>query len=84
MKLFHGRGCPECFGSGYMGRTVVAEVLMVDRKVAQAIHLGVSRSELMDAIVQAGFEPLIKNARELVVNGVSTVEELLRVAYDAD
>jgi type IV pilus assembly protein PilB len=62
----------------------VAEVLMVDRKVAQAIHLGVSRSELMDAIVQAGFEPLIKNARELVVNGVSTVEELLRVAYDAD
>ena len=84
MKLFHGRGCPECFGSGYMGRTVVAEVLMVDRKVAQAIHLGVSRSELMDSIVQAGFEPLIKNARELVVNGVSTVEELLRVAYDAD
>ncbi len=84
IKLYRGEGCPECFNSGYRGRTVVAEVLMVDRKVAQCIHTGADRAELMDAIRNAGFEPLIQNARELVLNGVTTVEELVRVAYDAE
>ena len=77
-QFYRGAGCPECFGSGYRGRTVVAEVLTIDHAMSEAIHERKPREELLSAVRASGFEPIIKNCRELVLNGTTTVNEVLR------
>ena len=80
IQFFRGRGCPECFGTGYSGRTVVAEVLVVDEKIRAAIHGG-DRDEVRAAAAAAGFEPIDVNARDLVLKGITTADEVLRAVY---
>ena len=83
VKFYRGRGCPECFNTGYRGRTVVAEVMVVDREVRSAIHSG-DRAAIRSAVMKSGFEPINVNARELVLDGTTTVDEVLRAVYVAD
>lgn len=83
-KLYRGRGCPDCFGTGYRGRTVVAETLEVTSAIAQAIRTRAGQEAVQAAVRASGFVPMAANCRELVLSGVSTVEEVLRNAYTAD
>lgn len=80
IKFARGRGCPECFGTGYRGRTVTAEVLVVTSKVREAIHSG-NRDRLTQAVIDSDFEPFQKNARDLVVQGITTIDEMVRTVY---
>ncbi|MDO4405098.1 MAG: GspE/PulE family protein [Atopobiaceae bacterium] len=84
VRFYHGVGCPDCFNSGYRGRTVVAECLIIDRAIAEAIRSGAPREELMKAVYASGFQPVQQNARELVLNGISTVEEVFRTIHTTD
>ena len=84
VKFYHGVGCPDCFNSGYRGRTVVAECLIIDRAIAEAIRSGAPREELMKAVYASGFQPVQQNARELVLKGISTVEEVFRTIHTTD
>ena len=84
VKFYRGAGCPECFNSGYRGRIVVAEALMVDRKIANAIHHQSSREELLQAVQESGFQPTLVNARDLVLRGITTVDEVYRTIYTTD
>lgn len=84
VKFYHGVGCPDCFDSGYRGRTVVGEALVVDKEISLAIRKQAPREELMRAVYKSGFEPVSKNARELVLNGVTTVEEVFRTIHTTD
>ena len=83
-KLYRGRGCPDCFGTGYRGRTVVAETLEITPAIAQAIRTRAGQEAVQAAVRASGFVPMAANCRELVLSGVSTVEEVLRSAYTAD
>ncbi len=84
VKFYHGVGCPDCFNSGYRGRTVVSECLIIDRAIAEAIRSGAPREELMKAVYASGFQPVQQNARELVLNGISTAEEVFRTIHTTD
>lgn len=84
VQFYRGAGCPECFGSGYKGRTVVAEVLMINRDMRHAIHEQRSRDELLAAVRASGFQPIVQNCRELVLNGTTTVEEVRRTIFTTD
>ena len=84
MQFYRGTGCSECFGSGYRGRTVVAEVLRVDSRVRTAINDRVSHDELMRAVRASGFVPIVENIRELVMNGVTTCDEARRCVFIAE
>lgn len=83
IKFYRGRGCPECYGTGYRGRTVVAEVLRVTGDVRAAIHEG-DRNLILEAVRRTDFEPINVNARELVLSGKTTVNEVLRAVYVSD
>ena len=82
--FYRGAGCPECFNSGYRGRIVVAEALVIDRAIRNAIHHQVSRDELMVAVRNSGFQPVMENARDLVLRGITTVDEVYRTIYTTD
>lgn len=76
--FYKGEGCGDCFGTGYRGRTGAFEILPMNPAIRRAIH---SRSlrELEKAIADAGFHPLIENCRRLVLDGVTSFEEVNRV-----
>lgn len=79
--LRRGKGCPSCGGSGYRGRTAVAEVMVVDRAGRELIRSGASADEIRDAAVKAGMVPLREAALRKVLTGESTVQEVMRVVF---
>lgn len=76
-----GRGCSECYNSGYRGRIVVVETLTMDKNIKKAIATRAPRDQLLDAVAKSGFEPMIENCRSLVLQGITTTEEIERVIY---
>ncbi len=79
-----GRGCAECYQSGYRGRIVVVETLLLTKPIRQAILNQAPRAELLKAIDASGFEPMAENCRRLILNGITTVEEMQRVIFTED
>ncbi|MEW5935209.1 MAG: GspE/PulE family protein, partial [Bacillota bacterium] len=79
--LRRGRGCSVCGGSGYRGRTAVAEVMVVDRSVRELIRRGASADEIRDAALRAGMVGLREAAARKVLAGETTVVEVMRVVF---
>jgi type II secretory ATPase GspE/PulE/Tfp pilus assembly ATPase PilB-like protein len=77
---FRGKGCPRCNGTGYSGRTVIGEVMYIDDDVKQLIYEGASAIVLKQATIQRGMVLLREDAVRKVVEGVTTIEEVIRVA----
>lgn len=77
--FYHGRGCHQCFDSGYRGRIGVFEILSIDAKLRDAISSGMNGTELRKMVYASGnFTPMIVNARELAEKGVTTLDEVIR------
>ncbi len=77
-RFYKGAGCGECFGTGYRGRTGSFEILSINPAIRRAIH---SRSlkELEAAMELTDFHPMIENCRKLVLDGLTSSEEVQRV-----
>ena len=73
-----GRGCSNCFNSGYLGREAIVEILNVDDTVRQLIYEG-TMLELHRYLGQINFESFRGAAIEKVTKGVTTLAEVLRV-----
>lgn len=81
-QVRHARGCRQCNNTGYKGRVSIHEILMVDKKVREMITKGASVEEIKEyAIREQGMRTLKQSALDLVKEGTTTVQELLRVSY---
>ncbi|MRI58251.1 MAG: general secretion pathway protein GspE [Epsilonproteobacteria bacterium] len=82
-RFYIGKGCPKCDFTGYYGRTMISEVLEVDEEVADLISKGASKFDIFKfATERKGFRPMISDGIKKALDGVTTVEEVLRVARD--
>ena len=79
VKFYRGHGCPNCYHTGYRGRTAVFEILMLDRELKRAISEGRHREGIMDLISGERYSSLAEGAAELVLSGITTVSEAVRV-----
>ncbi|MDP8264388.1 MAG: GspE/PulE family protein [Candidatus Aceula lacicola] len=79
-KFYHGKGCDFCRQTGYYGRTGIVEVLEVDEHVREMLIKGSSTSEIKDYAVKQGMTTLWDDMVEKFVSGVTTIEEVFRVA----
>lgn len=75
-------GCGACRGSGFSGRSVIAEVLEVDDGLREEIVRNGSMKAIRDYALSHGFRPISDDGREKVDWGVTTREEVIR-ALDA-
>lgn len=75
--FYRGEGCPDCFQTGYRGRTAAFEILAFNKAIRRAIH-NKSLSELEKAIDTSDFSPILENCAELVEQGITTIDEVLR------
>ncbi len=78
-KFYRGRGCAHCYHTGYRGRTGAFEILMLDRKMKRSIAEGHHRAEFTENITAGRYTTLQDAVRKLVLDGVTTVEEAVRV-----
>ena len=80
-KVHRAEGCAECQGHGYLGRTGVYEVVQITRVMQTLIHEGASDAELTVEARRNG-PSLLQDGLRLVDDGITTVEEIARVARE--
>lgn len=74
--------CPNCNNTGYRGRIAIHEVLYVDKKVREMIADGVTLDKIKDySIKEQDMRTLHDSGAKLVAEGVTSLEELFKVAY---
>ena len=71
--------CKECMGTGYKGRIGVYELLIINRKIKNAISKGMTDLEIQDIAIEDGMITLREYGKQLVYNQLTTVSELERV-----
>jgi len=81
-KYFHGKGCPKCNGMGYKGRIVIAEVLVADEEIREAILRKASASEMKQLAIKNGMTTMLSDGFQKALQGLTTIEEVLRVTHE--
>ncbi len=78
--FYAGAGCKECNGSGYMGREMICEVLVVSEEISSIIARGGSKDDIFKQAKEEGFIGMFENGMNKAVHGVTTIDEILKVA----
>lgn len=79
--LHRGEGCIGCGHTGYAGRIGVYEILQIDRELKDKILVSKNADELKDLAVEKGMKTLAKSCMELVLDGKTTMEELMTLLF---
>jgi type II secretory ATPase GspE/PulE/Tfp pilus assembly ATPase PilB-like protein len=82
IKLWRGKGCDECGGTGYFGRIGIFETLPVSDKIAKLILEKADATAIENEAVIEGMITMKQDGYMKALNGVSTIEEVLRVAQE--
>lgn len=75
-------GCEDCGGIGYRGRTAIYEIMPVTAKLRNRIHDKVTADELQEIAVSEGMSTLRMAAAKKVKEGITSCDEMIKVAYD--
>ena len=79
--FYHGRGCPACGETGYLGRLPIFEFLDVDSEISEKIIASATESEIREASRQKGYGGLLDSGVNKVLEGLTTAEEVIRIAF---
>ena len=77
-KLFKGRGCGVCNGTGYKGRVGLYEVMEVSEAIRDLVMIGATSVELKKKALEEGMLTLRMSGLEKIKSGVTSIEEVLR------
>ncbi|MGB9833743.1 MAG: type II secretion system ATPase GspE [bacterium] len=83
VKLYRGQGCEKCQGKGYLGRTALQEVMGVDESIKTLILERASSSMIKEQARKNGMRTLLEDGWAKVLEGITTMEEVLRVVATA-
>jgi type II secretory ATPase GspE/PulE/Tfp pilus assembly ATPase PilB-like protein len=78
-----GKGCRQCNGTGYRGRVAISEILTLGPEIQELIMRRVSSREIRAKAVALGMQTLAGDGWDKIARGVTTVEEVTRVTFDA-
>jgi general secretion pathway protein E len=78
LEICRAKGCSQCNGSGYRGRTAIYEWIDVDRQLQTLIHDGASEQAMTEA-VRSRSPAILEDGRGRVLAGTTSLEEVLRV-----
>ncbi|MCX5717014.1 MAG: type IV-A pilus assembly ATPase PilB, partial [Nitrospirae bacterium] len=81
VKCYRGKGCSVCNNSGYKGRIALYEIMIVNEEIRKLILEGASAIELKKAAIRGGMKTLRMSGLTKVKEGVTTIEEVLRVTF---
>jgi len=78
-ELFRRKGCPACMNTGYRGRTAIFEILVMEENIKKLILRTTDANQINEEAVKRGMETLIHDGARKVLQGITTIEEVLRV-----
>jgi len=79
MTTFKGEGCQVCNHTGYIGRTVIGEILIVTEEIKYLVYAGGAVNAIRDAALRDGMKTMRENGVKKAMEGITTFEEVLRV-----
>lgn len=77
---YKGTGCARCNYSGYSGRTVIGEIMIVDDEIKELIYSSASITTLKNTAIKKGMKTFKADAIGKAAAGITTIDEVLRVA----
>jgi type II secretory ATPase GspE/PulE/Tfp pilus assembly ATPase PilB-like protein len=80
--FYKGEGCNRCNHSGYKGRVGIHEVLEVDEKIRELIMKKANGDEVRKLAIENGMVTMSEDGFQKAVDGVTTIEEVLRVFHE--
>jgi type II secretory ATPase GspE/PulE/Tfp pilus assembly ATPase PilB-like protein len=72
------KGCSHCSGTGYQGRTVIAEIISVTETIADNVSKGIESGEFRRLLEKSHYKTLHDDGKEKVKDNITTMEELKR------
>ena len=79
MNISIGRGCPQCRGTGYLGRTGIFEVMEITEKIRAAVESTATPAKIRQIAKSEGFVTLRESAIKVLLKGITTFDEIVRV-----
>jgi type IV pilus assembly protein PilB len=80
IKLYRGKGCSFCKNTGYYGRISIYELIVLDEEIKSLIVTKASSNVINELALKNGMKTLKDSGMEKVLQGITTIEEVLRVA----
>ncbi|MBK1693711.1 type II secretion system protein GspE [Chromatium weissei] len=82
VNLHRAVGCEACNDSGYCGRLVITEVLLMTDQIRKAVLAHATATEIRRIAVSEGMETMYQDGLRKALDGRTTIEEVMRVAED--
>jgi len=81
-KVYRGKGCPACSGTGYRGRTGIYEILLVSETIRHLIMKKADSVSIGRQAVEEGMKTLREDGARKIVEGITALEEVVRVTQE--
>jgi len=78
-KFYAGQGCKNCESTGYRGRTVISEIMLLSPRIQKAIMERADASLIREIAREEGMQTMLEDGVQRAINGVTTLEEVARV-----
>jgi len=82
ITIFNPKGCKKCGASGYSGRIAIVEAMEMSEALSELILQGISETKMQELAQQEGMITMRQDGIIKVLDGVTTIEEILRVTSD--
>ena len=79
-QMYHGRGCTRCSGTGYRGRIGIFEMMLMNSQIREMAFKREPTNRIRNAAIAGGMRNLLEDGKLKVFEGVTTLEEIARVA----
>jgi general secretion pathway protein E len=77
--IFKKGGCPACMNTGYHGRTAIMEIMIMEENLKHKILQTSDANSIHQEAMECGMTPLLQDGARKVLEGVTSIEEVLRV-----
>jgi general secretion pathway protein E len=79
--VFKAQGCPSCSQTGYAGRTVIHELMVIDDKIRSLIIRNSDANSIKKVAIESGMITLREDGVRKVLTGATTIDELMRATH---
>ena len=83
-KFYRGAGCLSCNNTGFKGRTVIEEIMIVGPKIRELIQSSATADTLREAAMAMGMTTLGMSGMKKIEKGITTIEEVLKAVHEKE